>query len=113
MLTDELFIVVVPQFGGLIVIPPVPAGVLLVTVMIKWSPGFTCNVGFCRPSGVMKQNNTLLLASIRCCYEKRTFNTPSKLKSAAGFCTTLPASGRGQGLATGGTGAALEVAVTD
>jgi hypothetical protein len=45
-------------------------------------------------------------------HEKRTFNTPSELKSAAGFCTTLPASGRGQGLATGGTGAALEVAVT-
>jgi hypothetical protein len=35
MLTDELFIVVAPQFGGLTVVPPVPAGVLLVTVMIK------------------------------------------------------------------------------
>src|SRR5881227_3994144 len=24
-------------------------GVLLVTVMIRWSPGFTCRVGFCNP----------------------------------------------------------------
>jgi hypothetical protein len=111
MFTDELFIVVSPQFGGLIVIPPVPIGVLLVTVTIKRSPGLTCSVGFCRPSGVMKQNSSLagMLESNRCWYEKRT---PSELKSAAGFCTTLPASGRGQGLATGGTGAALEEAVT-
>jgi hypothetical protein len=111
MLTDELSIVVVPQFGGLIIIGHVPAGALLVIVMIKWSPGFTCSVGFCKPSGVMKQNNSLPLESIRCWYEKRTFSTPSELKSATGFCTTLPASGRTQGLATGGTRAALEVAV--
>ena len=57
-----------PQFGGFTVIVSGSAGVLLVTVIIRWSPGFTCRVGFCNPSGVMKQSISCagLFASILC-----------------------------------------------
>src|SRR5271169_6366393 len=51
-------------------------GVLLVTVMFSVSPGFTCRVGFSRPSGVMKQKSCLPTESVVVWYENRTFSAP-------------------------------------
>src|SRR5579863_322191 len=105
MFTDELFIVEAPQFGALTPMePPVAGDRLFVTVITRWSPGMTCRVGFCRPSGVMKQNRSRPAKSTTCWYEKRTASTPSELKSDGGLLTTLPAAGRGQGFGTGATG---------
>src|SRR3977135_3718232 len=94
-----------PEFGGFSSIVSGNAGVLLVTVMVRWAPGFTCRVGFCNPSGVMKQNSSRLYASILCWYENLALSTPLELNRAGGFFTTSPAAKRrGQGSATSGTG---------
>ena len=65
-----------PQFGGSSIIITGVFVVLLVTVMIRWSPGFTCSVGFSRPLGVMKQNRVLPAASVVVWYENWTDSRP-------------------------------------
>src|SRR6266849_1133364 len=112
MFSEELPIFTAPQFGGFSVMVSGCAGVLLVTVITRWSPGFTCSVGSSAPSVVMKHNNSVPSVSNRCWYEKRTLSTPFALKSAGGLWTTPPAAKRGQGLATGGTDAAELLVVT-
>src|ERR1700731_280478 len=104
MFIEAFVIVVAPQRGPDIAIDiPDEAGTLLVTVTIRWSPGFSWRVGFSRPPGVMKQKSVRPSASIRVWYEKLTLRTPLSLNRLGGLRTTLPAAGRGQGLATGAT----------
>src|SRR5579863_5527327 len=104
MFTDELFIEGAPQLGAFTPMDPLPGGRLLVIVMTRWSPGFTCSVGFWRPLGVMKQKSSRPAESKMCWYEKLTVRNPPQLKSEGGLATTLPAAGRGHGSATGATG---------
>src|SRR5947209_3120812 len=101
MFMEEPVIMFDPQLGWFTIICTGVDGVLLVTLMIRWSPGFTCNVGFWNPSGVMKQNNVLPSESVLVWYEKFTVSDPFELNRLWGLWTTLPAAGRGQGLATG------------
>src|SRR5205085_952547 len=51
---EEPVIMLAPQLGWFTIICTGLAGVLLVTLMIR-SPGFTCNVGFWKPSGVISK----------------------------------------------------------
>src|ERR1700682_1066316 len=112
MLSEELPIRVAPQLGGLSIMVSTCASVLLVTVMMRWSPGFTCRVGSSRPSGVMKHRSSVPSVANRRWYENLTFRTPFELNSAGGLWAMLPALNRGQGLATGGTGVAELLVVT-
>src|ERR1700730_1107366 len=79
--------------------------------MMRRSPGLTCKVGSSNPSGVMKHKSSIPSWSILCWYENLTLRNPLELKSAGGLWATLPALKRGQGLATGGTGATTLVVV--
>ncbi len=58
--------VVSPQFGGLNISPSGVAGVLLVTVIFKVSPGFTCKVGSSIPVSVIKQCSNRPTESVVC-----------------------------------------------
>src|SRR2546423_4982479 len=103
MFTAELDIVGEPQCGGSIPICPTPRGVLLVTVIARVSPGMTCSIGFCRPSGVMKQKIRRPCSSMRVWKESDTASTPLTLWSRGGSAIGPPAAGRGQVFATGAT----------
>src|SRR6202035_4304947 len=73
--------------------------------MMRLSPGLTCKVGSSNPSGVMKHRSSVPSWSILCWYENLTLRNPLELKSAGGLWVRWPALKRGQGLATGSTGA--------
>src|SRR5438270_10179857 len=104
MFTAELDIVGEPQCGGSMPIWPIPRGVLLVTVIASVSPGIACRVGFCSPSGVMKQKRRRPCASMRVWKDSDTVSRPLTLCNRGGSAIRVPAAGRGQALATGATG---------
>jgi hypothetical protein len=57
-LTDVFVIVTAPQrfdADETAMDIPLVSGTLFVTLMTRWSPGFTWSVGFSNPLGVMKQ----------------------------------------------------------
>ena len=113
MFTAELDIVGEPQCGGSIPIWSMPRGVLLVTVIARVSPGITCRVGFCSPSGVMKQKIRRPCSSARVWNENDTVSVPLALWSRGGSAIGPPAAGRGQVFATGVTGRGLLVSAED
>src|SRR5579862_2639532 len=103
MFTDEEFIVVSPHTVSALVaicmsLAEAGVGRLLVTLMIRWSPGLMWSVGPSLPSGVVKQKSVRPCASCAVLYARLTVSVPSWLKRAGGFVTVLPGANLGHGL---------------